>query len=200
MRAEDQYVAGNPAYNGTQWLTVLSGCSSSGKSSLLTELAVRGYQIQPEAGRQIVKEQISIGGDGLPWANTAKFVELCLSRAMFHYNSAVPKEKPAVFDRSIIDPVAGYQRIGFELPEYMLEALRRYRYGKRVFLTPPWRAIYVNDAERVHSFEVAEAEYYSLVENYTAYGYEVVIIPQASVSQRADFFEEQLGLAHISKL
>lgn len=192
MLFEDAYVAGNPTYSGSRWMTVISGCSSSGKSSLLSELAARGYSVQPEAGRQIVKEQMYIGGDGLPWANIPKFIELCVSRAMFHFNNAAPKEKPAVFDRSIVDPISAYERLDLPMPQDMVEALRRYRYGKRVFMTPPWKELFVNDAERLHSFEEAELEYHSLVRNYHAYGYEVVFIPKASVSERADFFEEQL--------
>jgi predicted ATPase len=192
MLVEDTYVAGNPDYSGSRWMTVISGCSSSGKSSLLSELASRGYCVQPEAGRQIVKEQMSIGGDGLPWANVTKFIELCVSRAMFYFNTAAPKEKPAVFDRSIIDPISGYEHLGLPMPLHMAEAVRRYRYAKRVFLTPPWPELFVNDKERLHSFEDAELEYHTLVRNYRAYGYEVVFIPKASVSERADFFEEWL--------
>ena len=46
---------------------VLSGCSGAGKSSLLSELGRRGFPIYEEPGRQVVKEQLYIGGDALPW-------------------------------------------------------------------------------------------------------------------------------------
>lgn len=42
---------------------VLSGCSGGGKSSLLTELGRRGHTVVPEAGRQVVREQMLIGVD-----------------------------------------------------------------------------------------------------------------------------------------
>ena len=61
---------------------MISGCSGSGKSSLLAELARRGCNTCAEPGRQIVKKQQHIGGDALPWANATKFVDLVISRAL----------------------------------------------------------------------------------------------------------------------
>ena len=107
---ESDYVTGNPALNGSARLVVVSGCSGGGKSSLLAEMARRGYQVMPEPGRQIVKEQTYIGGDGLPWANIPKFVELCVSRAMYFYNAARPADRCVLFDRSIVDAVAALER------------------------------------------------------------------------------------------
>lgn len=190
---EEEYVAGNPVLNGRDKLVVVSGCSGGGKSTLLREMAARGYSVFPEPGRQIVKEQRYIGGDGLPWENALKFVELCLSRAMFFYNTARPGERPVLFDRSLIDNVAGLQRMGYPLSPALNEAVQRYRYGRRVFMTPPWPELFAADAERRHSFEEAVAEYEFLLAAYPAYGYEVVIIPRLSVPERADFLEEQLG-------
>src|SRR5690349_6338919 len=40
---------------------VISGCSGGGKSAQLDELAARGYRTFPEPGREIIKEQTSIG-------------------------------------------------------------------------------------------------------------------------------------------
>ena len=71
-----------------------------------------------------------------------------------------------------------------------MEAARRYRYGRRVFLVPPWRELFAGDAERRHGFEAAVAEYEALMASYPAHGYEVVVVPRGSVRERADFLEE----------
>jgi predicted ATPase len=191
---EAEYVAGNPAFNGSHWLVIVSGCSGAGKSTLLAELALRGYLVYPEPGRQIVKEQLHIGGDGLPWQNPLKFAELCVSRALFFFNTARPIDKPAIFDRSIVDNIAGIERMGLALPASFRLALQRYRYARRVFMTPPWKELFSGDAERRHSFEDAEAEYAGLLESYVANGYEVVLIPRGTPAKRASFLERQLGL------
>lgn len=190
---ESDYIVGNPLLNGSDLMVVISGCSGGGKSTLLTALAQRGYQVYPEPGRQIVKEQLFIGGDGLPWDNGLKFAELCVSRALFFYNSARPTDKPAIFDRSILDNIAGIERMGLPLADYLKAALERYRYAKRVFLVPPWKELFAHDNERRHSFEQAEAEYFALEKAYSKYGYHVVIIPKGTLNERVAFLEKQFG-------
>ena len=44
----------------------------------------------------IVKEQLYIGGDGLPWQNPLKFAELSVSRALFFFNTARLIDRPYV--------------------------------------------------------------------------------------------------------
>lgn len=190
---EGDYVAGNPALGGSAALVVISGCSGGGKSALLAELARRGHATMPEPGRQIVKEQLHIGGHALPWRDVAAFVDLCLSRAMHFFNSARPGAV-TFFDRSIVDAVTGLRREGLPVPGSMERALEGYRYGPVVFLAPPWPELFAGDAERRHPFGEAVAEYEALAESYPALGYEVVTIPKAGIAERADFLEARLGL------
>ncbi len=174
---------------------VISGCSGGGKSSLIEELAARGFSVQPEAGRQIVKEQLSIDGDGVPWRNGAKFGELCIARAVHFYNAASTTDAPVFFDRSLIDNITGYQRGGVPIPSRYAKFLSRYRYANRVFMTPPWRELFAGDAERRHSYDAAVAEFeYLSKKGYPENGYEVVMIPKDSLQARADFLERQLAL------
>jgi predicted ATPase len=72
---------------------VLSGCSGAGKSSLLGELGRRGFPIYEELGRQVVKEQLYIGGDALPWGNVSQFVELTISRSIHHMVTAARRDR-----------------------------------------------------------------------------------------------------------
>ncbi len=88
-------------------LVIISGCSGGGKSTLLAELACQGHAVREEAGRQVVKEQIFIGGNALPWADAGKFVELTISRTMHNMISAARTGRLTFFDRGIIDQVVG---------------------------------------------------------------------------------------------
>jgi hypothetical protein len=45
----------------------------------------------------------------------------------------------------------------------------------------------VTDAERRHGFEAGLAEYEWLEQVYSALGYEVIMLPKATVPERADF-------------
>ncbi len=134
---ENEYAANHARSVGAANFYVLTGCSGGGKSTLLSELDKRGYRVFPEPGRQIVKEQQSVGGDGLPWKNKTKFAELCVSRAMYFYNSAILLDKPVFFDRSMIDNISGIERLGLPMPVYFLATLVQYRYANRVFMVPP---------------------------------------------------------------
>ena len=186
---EDGYVAGNPRWSGSDRLVVVSGCSGGGKSALIAEMEARGYPVVPEAGRQVAKEEALVGGSALPWTDPAGFAARCIARASYFFNIADPEARPVFFDRGIVDAVTALARLG-EVPACFLEAARRYRYGRRVFLVPPWRELFAGDSERRHGFEAAVAEYAALMASYPAHGYEVVVVPRGSVRERADFLEE----------
>ena len=172
---------------GSTRFYVISGCSGGGKSTLLSELENRGFSVFPEPGRQIVKEQNSVGGDGLPWRDATKFAELCVSRAMYFYNAAARLNPPVFFDRSVVDNISGIERLGLPIPVYFRQTLAQYRYAARVFLVPPWPEIFTKDAERQHSFAEAEQEFSGLQQAYEANGYEMILVPKMSVQARADF-------------
>lgn len=167
---------------------IISGCSGGGKSTLLSELANRGYPVVAEPGRQIVKEQMAIVGDGLPWVNLQKFLELVLSRYLYQYNSQKESDQIIFFDRGIIDAL----QLNQTQADYFQKAAERFRYNRFVFLVPPWEEIFTNDPERKHDFELAKKEYEELLIKYKNFGYETVLVPKVSVKERADFILEKI--------
>ncbi|MBA3956794.1 MAG: AAA family ATPase [Parachlamydiaceae bacterium] len=167
---------------------IISGCSGGGKSTLLSELASRGYSVVLEPGRQIVKEQTAIKGDAFPWTNLEKFLDLALSRYVFQFNSQKEQQQLVFFDRGIIDAV----QLRNPQPEYFQNAAKNFRYNRSVFLVPPWEEIFASDAERKHSFESAKKEFDELLIKYKNFGYETVLIPKVSVKERVNFILEKL--------
>jgi predicted ATPase len=167
---------------------ILSGCSGGGKSTILSELARRGYAHVPEPGRQIVIEQEAIQGDALPWVNLTKFLELALSRSIHQFLITEEKDNFVFFDRSIIDAINLDDRNN----QYFWNAAHKFRYNKLVFLVPPWEEIYQNDSERKHSFQEAKREYDNLIFKYKKLNYEILIVPQESVQKRADYILMEL--------
>lgn len=170
-------------------LIIISGCSGGGKSTLLTELARRGHATCEEAGRQIIKEQLYIGGDALPWADAGRFIELTISRTMHNMILAARTGRLTFFDRGIVDQIAGGEQIGLPVPEQLREASRRFRCHRSVFMAPAWPEIFRTDSERRHDFEQAAASYVPLRAAYEGLGYEIVDLPKAGVGSRADFVE-----------
>ncbi|MBD9386662.1 AAA family ATPase [Agrobacterium sp. AGB01] len=166
---------------------ILTGCSGGGKSALLSELAKRGFDACEEPGRQLVKEQLYIGGDALPWQNLSAFIDLTISRSINFMIEAAKRPGVTFFDRGIIDQISGAAHAGLEPKPWFETAARRFRYNETVFAVPPWREIYQTDSERQHGFDDAVASYEALIQSYSDYGYRVVTIPKTNVEDRADF-------------
>jgi predicted ATPase len=166
---------------------VLSGCSGAGKSSLLAELGRRGFPIYEEPGRQVVKEQLYIGGDALPWGNVDQFVELTISRSIHHMVTAARGNRLSFFDRAIVDQVNGYEHRNMPIPAHLAAAVERFRYHQQVFMVPPWPEIFRNDEERKHSFADALSSYATLLRTYERFGYQIVLVPKLDIGARADF-------------
>ena len=169
---------------------VISGCSGGGKSTLLAELARRGHAVVEEPGRRIVQQEMAGDGAALPWVDEAAFARRAVAMALEDRASASAHAGWVFFDRGLVDAASGLQHL---TGEPALETLgRNHRYHRRVFLTPPWPEIYATDAERRHGFDAALAEYSRLLAAYPALGYEVIVLPKVSITERADFVLEAL--------
>lgn len=172
---------------GVDRLFVITGGPGSGKSTLINALAARGIHCMPEAGRAIIRDQIAIGGDALPWANRHAFAELMLNWEMRSYAEALRLCGPVVFDRGIPD-VAGYLRLSdLPVPPHLRKAAQMFRYHRRVLIAPPWLEIFSQDSERKQSFEEAVATYEAMVWTYAAFGYELIPLPLTPIEERMDF-------------
>ena len=172
---------------------VISGCSGGGKSTLLAALAARGFAVVEEPGRRIVAQELAGEGRALPWIDMAGFARRAVAVALEDRMRAGGLEGPVFFDRGLVDAVVALESAGGGgLDRAMLETNR---YCHTVFLTPPWREIYVSDAERQHGFDAAVAEYERLERAYPALGYEVVTVPRTGVAERVSFVLKRLGMA-----
>lgn len=170
---------------------VLSGCSGGGKSTLIEELSRRGYHVFPEAGREIVREQLAQGGTALPWLDAANFAELLLERSIAKFHAG-PRGL-SFYDRSFIEPLRWYRANRTPLPGHF-GSVEDLRYADDVFLAPPWPEIHKADAERRHGFDAAIEEYGALLKLFPEIGYRVHVLPKVRVAERADFIERVLGL------
>lgn len=175
------------AAEARHWFVAISGCSGGGKSTLLEELGARGFRTFAEPGRQIVKEQTAIGGPALPWSDPLLFGEQCVARTVNRMIEAAGAKDYVFFDRSLIDPIAHFDRLHRRAPAHWVRAGETFRFNATVFLVPPWPELFANDEERKHSFEDALAEYKQLPLTYERFGYRPVIVPKAPVADRADF-------------
>lgn len=174
---------------------VLTGASGSGKSSILDRLQRRGHLCVPEMGRQVVKDEVAAGSDGTPWQDGERFIELVLARSIEAFQAIQERVRPVFFDRSIAECIGGALAAGRPPLPHRLEAARTFRYHPMVFVTPPWPEIYVNDAERRHSFEQGLQYHRAELAAYAHCGYRLVEVPRGPVEGRVDFILEQVARA-----
>jgi predicted ATPase len=160
---------------------------------LLDALAARSVEVVAEPGRQIVRDELAAGGDGLPWLNAQRFLALCAARALADLAQWQGAAVSVFFDRSFIDAACAIDRSGLQWPPGLRAALRSKRYATTVFMSAPWPELFENDSERRGSFTDAVKEYEALVPFYRAHGYRLVHLPQVSVEARVEFVLDAIG-------
>ncbi|MCG7521515.1 AAA family ATPase [Ruegeria sp. Ofav3-42] len=132
---------------------LLTGCSGGGKSILLKALGALGFATVPEPGRRIVANEVAGDGKALPWVDMKAFALRAVEMAKSDLKEAQRVEGPIFFDRGLIDAAVALEHSGGQSVRETLGENRAY--AKRVFVVPPWKEIFVEDAERRHDFETA---------------------------------------------
>ncbi len=163
---------------------VLTGAPGTGKSAVLERLGLQGFDGVEEPARQILAEQRSFGGNGVPDSDPALFVELMLSRAVFERRKPRPAGRPVFFDRGIPDLIAYALLYGLD-DRPARGAAHKYRYNPTVFFAPPWKDIYSTDDERRMSYGEAADFGERMRDAYRGLGYTLVELPRESPEARA---------------
>ncbi len=169
---------------------VLSGCSGGGKSTLLNEMARRGYATVEEPGRRVVMNEQRESGGAVPWANPEAFCRKVIQTA-FDDMAGAP-DGLVLFDRSALDALIWFDRTGAALESALRNRILHLGYDRRVFLFPPWPEIYEKDEQRRHDLSDALAEYEALCDRLPKLGFQTLLVPKAPIAERVDWFEAKL--------
>lgn len=102
---------------------------------------------------------------------------------------------PAFFDRGIVKAIGYAQRIGMPVPPDWSATVRRLRYASPVLVTPPWRAIFRNDAERRKDWDEVLLDHAATIAAWRAAGYDLAMVPRAPITERDAFVLAQAGLS-----
>ncbi|MBP6345479.1 MAG: AAA family ATPase [Neisseriaceae bacterium] len=166
---------------------VITGGPGAGKSTLLTALAEAGYAVSAEVGRAVIQAQVASSGTALPWLNPLAFAEAMLAGEQKRHAQLPQGPEPVFLDRGWLD-VIGYLNLeGLPPSPEMLvigAALPRYR---QVFILPPWRQIFTQDAERKQDFDVAVRTHKAMRHIYVEHGYAPIDVPIGTVAERMAF-------------
>lgn len=173
---------------------VVTGGPGMGKTSIINSLKKRGFETVAECGRDIIQQQIKSGGDKLPWMDRAAFADEMFKQSLADYEKWMNSREPVFFDRGIPDVIGYLKLCQLPVPDLILRAAEVCRYSTKVFITPPWEEIFTQDEERKQSFQEAIETYDVMVEVYSSLGYEIIVIPKTTVSDRSDFILTNYGV------
>lgn len=181
--------------NTCQNLYVITGGPGCGKTSLLHALEKDGFFVVPEDARQIIKEQMAIGGVALPWKDKAEYAQLMFLKSVETYLQITNRDQAAVylFDRGIPDSICYMNMEDIAIPGEFEEMAQQYRYNLTAFVLPAWKEIYETDNERKQSWTEAAYTFEKMLETYTHYGYRPVVVPKDTIENRRRFILSHIG-------
>jgi len=170
---------------------IIAGAPGAGKTTIINELKKLGFICHDEIPRQIIEEQLKVGGDIVPWKNISTFNDEILKREIERFFSSPPH---SFFDRSLVDPVAYMNLFGGSVPQKFVDAAKKHRYFEKVFFVELVQDYYVNDASRKETFSQALKVGDALRKTYLEFGYEIISIPKGTPKERVDHI-----LKHVNK-
>ncbi|MGU3374820.1 AAA family ATPase [Chryseobacterium sp. M5A1_1a] len=175
--------------NASQKLYVITGGPGAGKTTLLNEFSKNGFTTVSEEGRRIIKEQLNINGNGLPWVNKKLFAELMFEASVKTYRKMIQISdvKSIFFDRGILDTIGYLKLENMSVPEELETMASEMPYNKNVFILPPWKEIYENDLERKQTWEEAIHTFENMKEIYLQHEYNIIEVPKLTPEQRVRF-------------
>lgn len=171
---------------------IITGGPGFGKTSIINALEAKGYAVCHENSREVITQQLAIGGTILPWMDLDKFSDIIIEKRLEAYQR-FNGNTPIFYDRGLPDTLAFIYRQNQQPEEKLLTITRTHPYNTKVFITPPWYAIFKNDNERRETFAEAVIVHQYLSKTYADLGYKLIDIPPASVEERVAFILAQIA-------
>jgi len=164
---------------------LLTGGPGFGKSSIIEELERKGNVVHHEIAREIIQHQPQINGDAVPWINIDAFSEKVKQGRIKQFEKGL--NSISFYDRGIPDIIGFLMKDKREITPDLVELSQRYKYDSKIFITPPWEAIFQRDNERKEDFVAAIKVHKCLESIYTNLGYDLIAVPMGSIAWRAEF-------------
>lgn len=176
----------------TNWVAI-TGAPSSGKTSVIEELARRGFATQCEVARELIEALLKDGKSISEIRETPKNAQELQRRIIdlkFAREKALDPERLVFMDRGMADSITYFRIAGLDTDE--AERMSRIFRYKTVFLFD--RLPLVKDGARIESEVEAARIDKMLEEDYRVLGYEPLRIPVMPITARADFILQSLSI------
>ena len=122
---------------------VITGGPGVGKTTLLSALKNKGFFVVPEDARRIIKEQMQINSESLPWKNKSLYADLMFEASLNTYQKIVngSYDKTIFFDRGILDTICYRSMENLPISEELNKLVNAHPYNRKVFILPPWEEV-----------------------------------------------------------
>lgn len=172
---------------------VVTGGPGFGKTSTVKLLSEKGFQVCDETARRLL---ISSEGSNCP---NGKFnlpinFETIVAEERIKFLKSIDKDSIAFSDRGLPDQIAFSWYKNKKPSSYLVQVVSENQYAKTVFLTPPWKEIFVNDEIRRETFTEATEIHNQILNSYRFWGYQPIDLPLVSPEQRMAFILNFLGI------
>ena len=172
----------------TNWC-VITGAPSSGKTSVIRDLAHRGFAIQGEVARELIEMAMNHGRTLEEIRRDAEKLQKGILEVTLAREMALDVDTLIFMDRGLPDSITYFKLVGLDGMEATATS-RLFQY-RAVFLFD--RLPVVKDAVRTESNALADKIDKMLEEDYKSVGYAPIRVPLLPVTERADFILNHLA-------
>lgn len=188
----DPEILSTPFKAQTNW-HVLTGGPCSGKTTMIDQLAEKGFQTIPETARIHVEKELANGRTIEDIRGNADALERCLIDIQLRFERAIRTSDIAFLDRGLPDCLT-YCRIAGMNPNIILPECYHHRYAS-VFILE--RFPVQRDNIRIEDEATAEFLDEWLVRDYSTLGYRVLRVPVLPPDDRLEFVLEKINLKRL---
>ncbi len=177
-----------PFRTQTNW-HVITGTVSSGKSTLIDQLADRGFQTVPETGRQYVEREMVKGRTIDEIRENMAAIQIAIKDMQLEIEHGLRANDVLFLDGAVPGSLAWYRVFGLN-PNEILPECFHYRYASVFILDPlPFKE---NGARDGDADKVGYLDEW-LTRDYTALRYSIVRVPVLSLHERLAFVLDRLS-------
>jgi|GEM_PF-1307640 len=185
--------ATQPQPAGAFWY-ILSGGPGTGKTSVLEELAQRGYATKQEAATAFIRQELAKGIEQ-PWLQPEFQRNISLFHAQYEKEAAAQKNDIVFFDRGPVDSLS-YELFLERTPDATVvdlvnTGLLNGCYHTKVFIFEDLGFCEQNEVRREDA-DTAKRLAAQFVKDYASLGFEIVVVPAGTIQSRADFIESHI--------
>ncbi len=175
---------------------VITGGPGFGKTTIINRLEAMGYNCFHEFSRSLKLEEAKKLGASVSWTKLDERSQddfsLKVCKRRIEQYIAAPTNSLSFYDRGVPDVVAYLHMAKQHISPFYNEVISTHKYESKVFLTPPWQQIFVNDNERIETYDEAVVAHRHLQNTYNELGYTTLDIPCVDVESRIQFILNEI--------